>query len=121
MVNSGICSLQETQRSLSSFGAKVFFKDKQLSQKSNGRFYRTQKDNRKHYNLAFSKRKLAKLDQENVSCWVDKLAQSPVAFSSTQKMYFFEILNKYSFKIVHVSTQFPVVLAEIGVCPAKRC
>ena len=35
--------------------------------------------------------------------------------------YIFEILNKCSFIIANVFTQFPVVLAEIGDSPAKWC
>ena len=76
MVNSGIRNLQEIRRSLSMFVTEVLFKDKEPPEKSNRRFYPTQKDIRNHYNLAFSKRKLAKLDQENVSCLVEKSLES---------------------------------------------
>ena len=72
LVNDGLCNLREIQRALECFVCNGLFKNERVPEKLNRRFFPTKEDIRNHYNLAFSKRKLAKMDQENVSCLINK-------------------------------------------------
>ena len=72
MVNKGLFNLREIQKALESFVCNDLFKNEGAPEKPNRLFFPTKEDIRNHYNLAFSKRKLATMDQENVSCLVDK-------------------------------------------------
>ena len=66
MVNDGIENVKEIQRGLQSYVVHDLFKNAELPAKTNRRFFPTLKDIHNHYFNAFSKMKLAKIDQANV-------------------------------------------------------
>ena len=76
LVNDGLCNLKEIERALQFFVKHEMFKGRDPPELTNRRFFPTKRDIRNHYNLAFSKRKLAKLDQENVARLIEEWRKS---------------------------------------------
>ena len=66
LVDEGFCNLREIKRALHLFVKIELFQHQPRPDSSNRKFFPTKRDIRNHFNLAFAKRKLAKIDQENL-------------------------------------------------------
>ena len=72
MVEEGVRNFREIERGIKVFVKFDLFEDQVLPDLSNRRFHPTKTDLRNHHYLALAKRKLAKLDQDNVAQLVEK-------------------------------------------------
>lgn len=71
MVEEGICSIPEIRRGLKTFVTLELFKGATPPKETNRRFFPTKNDIRNHFNIAYAKRKFAKIDQANLNLLVD--------------------------------------------------
>ena len=72
LVLEGVCNIDEIERSENRYVRHDLFREECQPEASNRRFHPSSKDIRNHFNLAFSKCKLAKQDQKNVSRLVEE-------------------------------------------------
>ena len=76
MVADGVRNFRDVERGVKAYVEHDLFKNETVPDSTNRRFYPAKFDLRNHYNLAFAKRKLAKLDQENVYRLVEQWQES---------------------------------------------
>ena len=89
LVNEGFCNLREIKRALHLFVKMELFQHQPLPDSSNRRFFPTKRDIRNHFNLAFAKRKLAEIDQENLFCLIEEWKKS----GDEKDLFFFLFLH----------------------------
>ena len=82
MIEDGVRNFRDDERGVKAFIEHELLKHGPIPNSSNRRFYPAKSDIRNHYNLAFAKRKLAKLDQENVCRLVEKWQESAASDDS---------------------------------------
>ena len=82
MIEDGVRNFRDVERGVKAFVEHELLKHGPIPNSSNRRFYPAKSDIRNHYNLAFAKRKLAKLDRENVCRLVEKWQESAASDDS---------------------------------------
>ena len=75
LVKNGIRNISQIELLVNNYVCNDLFKYGEKPDATNRRFFPLPSDLRNHYNKAFAKRKLAKIDQEHVSKLVDKWMQ----------------------------------------------